>query len=61
MLTVMLAFDCLRLLLLGSGGMLDKLFGEKVIDRLIENGSRMQPTEQMYGLKDVAVLGVYYG
>lgn len=60
-LAVMMALDYLRaLLLLGAGGMLDRLVGEKVIDRLIENGSRMQPAEQMHGLKDVAVLRGFF-
>lgn len=60
-LAVMMALDYLRaLLLLGAGGTLDRLVGEKVIDRLIENGSRMQPAEQMHGLKDVAVLRGFF-
>lgn len=60
-LAVMMALDYLRaLLLLGAGGTLDRLLGEKVIDRLIENGSRMQPAEQMHGLKDVAVLRGFF-
>lgn len=60
-LAVMMALDYLRaLLLLGAGGLLDRMLGERVINRLIENGSRMQPLEQMHGLKDVAVLRTFF-
>lgn len=56
-LAVMMVLDYLRaLLLLGAGGLLEHLLGDRVINRLIENGSRMQAVEQMHGLKDVAVL-----
>src|SRR5512139_3980699 len=44
-LAVMMVLDYLRaLLLLGAGGLLDHLLGDRVINRLIENGSRMQQT-----------------
>ena len=60
-LAVMMALDYLRaLLLLGAGGLLDRLLGERIIYRLIENGSRMQPLEQMHGLKDIAVLRTFF-
>lgn len=57
MLLMMWALDYLRaMLLLGSGALLDKISGEKVIGGLIENASRVSRTETAHGLRDVAVL-----
>lgn len=57
MLLLMWALDYLRaLLLLGSGALLDKLSGERVIASLVANASKVSRTETAHGLRDVAVL-----
>lgn len=57
MLLLMWTLDYLRaLLLLGSGALLDKLSGERVIASLVANASKVSRTETAHGLRDVAVL-----
>lgn len=56
-LLVLLFLDYLRgLLLQGAGAALDRMVGERVIAALIENASRIQRSENVHGLRDVAVL-----
>ncbi len=62
MLGVMMVLDYLRgLLLLGAGAAIDRLLGERVIAALIENASRVNRTEYVHGLRDVALLRNFLG
>lgn len=57
-----LALDYLRAqLLVNAGTALDRMLGEKVITSLIERGSQLNRTEEIHGLRDVAVLRGFLG
>lgn len=56
-LLMMLALDFLRTLLLAKAGTaLDRMLGEKVLTALVERGSQINRTDEIHGLRDVAVL-----
>lgn len=56
-LLMMLALDFLRTLLLAKAGTaVDRMLGEKVLSALVERGSQINRTDEIHGLRDVAVL-----
>jgi PrtD family type I secretion system ABC transporter len=61
-LLMMLALDFLRTLLLAKAGTaLDRMLGEKVLSALVERGSQINRTDEIHGLRDVAVLRGFLG
>lgn len=61
-LMMMLALDYLRTLLLVHAGIaLDRMLGGRVLSSLIERGSQIDRTEDIHGLRDVAVLRGFLG
>jgi PrtD family type I secretion system ABC transporter len=61
-LLMMLALDFLRTLLLAKAGMaLDRMLGEKVLSALVERGSQINRSDEIHGLRDVAILRGFLG
>jgi ABC-type protease/lipase transport system fused ATPase/permease subunit len=61
-LLMMLALDFLRTLLLAKAGTaLDRMLGEKVLSALVERGSQINRSDEIHGLRDVAILRGFLG
>jgi PrtD family type I secretion system ABC transporter len=61
-LLMMLALDFLRTLLLAQAGTaLDRMLGEKVLSALVERGSQINRSDEIHGLRDVAILRGFLG
>lgn len=61
-LLMMLALDFLRTLLLAkAGAALDRMLGEKVLSALVERGSQINRSDEIHGLRDVAILRGFLG
>lgn len=61
-LLMMLALDFLRTLLLTKAGTaLDRMLGEKVLSALVERGSQINRSDEIHGLRDVAILRGFLG
>ena len=61
-LLMMLALDFLRTLLLAKAGTaLDRMLGEKVLSALVARGSQIHRSNEIHGLRDVAILRAFLG
>src|SRR5574343_1891732 len=61
-LLMMLALDFLRTLLLAKAGTaLDPMLGDKVLSALVARGSQIHRSNEIHGLRDVAILRAFLG